>query len=306
MNKEIEISFDQWLKKRKETWRKIYPPRQVNSTTNNRACPEENEESAAVQHDFWTANGHETFDKWLLASKTKWTRSYSWHKERRNALQSECEKEVHFPIYSSTFESIQLSQFQSWLSVRKQQWRLERRKRQRHRVEVLRLDGDAILESSSSSCLANVESNHCVANSNEDIMYIDEILEDQERIEKEVANQQPMDISWVFDSQLGAPDDVIANIMEYLHVADHGKLLCLSFGTNYLFKQRSDMWRTLCPPHWILPRRPRKPWCGIYITKIREEEETSRKRSDDLLVKANVIIEKVCVNYISTSFLSCA
>jgi len=124
-------------------------------------------------------------------------------------------------------------------------------------------------------------------------MYFDEILEDEEdRLTKEEEPCQPMDISWLFDSQYGAPDDVIVNIMTYLLPSDHGNLLCLSYTSNALFKQRNDMWKTLCPRHWILPRRPRKSWCVMYITKIRAEEEASRKRSDDLLVKAAVIIDK--------------
>lgn len=87
-------------------------------------------------------------------------------------------------------------------------------------------------------------------------------------------------------------DDAILNIMGFLCPSDHGNLLCLSYTTNFLFKQRNVMWRSLCPTHWVLPRRPRKSWCVMYITKIRAEEEASRKRSDDLLLKLNVIIEK--------------
>ena len=123
-------------------------------------------------------------------------------------------------------------------------------------------------------------------------MYIDEMLEDQERLSKEIENRPPLDISWLFDSQLGAPDDVILVVMQFLCPCDHGNLLCLSRNSYALFKKRDLMWQTLCPRHWILPRRPRKPWCVMYITKIRAEEESSRKRSDDLLLKANSIMEK--------------
>jgi len=78
-----------------------------------------------VQHDFWLASGYQTFDQWLAASKTKWARTYSWHQERKNALQLDCEREVHLN------SNISQHQFENWLGVRKQQWRLERRKRQR-------------------------------------------------------------------------------------------------------------------------------------------------------------------------------
>lgn len=99
-------------------------------------------------------------------------------------------------------------------------------------------------------------------------------------------------LSWVFDSQYGAPDECIANIMTYLPPSDHGKLCCISWASNYLFKQRNRMWSLLCPAHWRLPRRPRKSLQKFYITGLREEAETRRKQSDDLLMKANRIIAK--------------
>eukprot|EP00578_Thalassiosira_sp_NH16_P000574 CAMPEP_0181134502 /NCGR_PEP_ID=MMETSP1071-20121207/32122_1 /TAXON_ID=35127 /ORGANISM="Thalassiosira sp., Strain NH16" /LENGTH=998 /DNA_ID=CAMNT_0023221025 /DNA_START=101 /DNA_END=3097 /DNA_ORIENTATION=+ len=294
LNDEIENSFPEWLRKRKEAWAKRRPVERIREILIDDAR-DITEEEITLQHDFWVGNGYESFDHWLSASKTKWTRSYSWHKEGRNALQLECERKVHFPnihMAASNIESVLLDQFENWLSVRKQQWRLDRRKRQRHRVEMTSDDNCAMIGDTACNVLVNNDPNICAANSKQD-MYIDEILEDQERLtHREAKIHEPMDLSWLFDSQLGAPDDTIFNIMTFLHAADHGKLLCLSFASNFLFKQRNDMWRTLCPAHWVLPRRPRKSWCAIYITKIREEEEASRKRSDDLLVKANVIIEK--------------
>mmetsp|Transcript_39160 Transcript_39160/g.81918 ORF Transcript_39160/g.81918 Transcript_39160/m.81918 type:complete len:1072 (+) Transcript_39160:146-3361(+) len=300
LNDEIEQSFHRWLRKRKATWKESRPRKQICHTAED-AITEEREESS-VQHTFWFANGHESFDQWLSASKSKWTRAYSWHKERRETLQSECEKEVHFPLDSTTtIESqAQLNQFENWLSARKQQWRLERRKRQRHRVEPPGVPTEdektcSATGASSFECDAD-DPNPCSRKSNNNqTMYFDEILEDEEERltnKEEKMSCQPMDITWVFDSQYGAPDDIIVNIMTYLLPSDHGNLLCLSFGTNFIFKQRSDMWKTLCPKHWVLPRRPRKSWCVMYITKIRAEEEASRKRSDDLLLKANIIIDK--------------
>ena len=236
-----------------------------------------------VRHDFWLANGHETFEQWLQTSKTNWARSYTWHKKRLEALQSECEKDVHLPTVAPT-----LHQFENWLGARKQQWRLERRKRQRQRVEMSIEEylADSVAED---CCPSDPTSSATTTN-----VYMDEIL-DRERDDLAAAKAEtihPMDISWVFDGGLGAPDDIIVNVMTYLRPSDHGNLLCLSYTSNFLFKQREDMWKTLCPKHWILPRRPRKSWCAMYITKIRAEEEATRKRSDDLLVKANTIIEK--------------
>ena len=249
-------SFDRWHSSSKAKWAKSY------------SWHKENDVDLTVLRDFWLANGYESFDDWYSTSKTKWAKSYSWHKERRDAFQSTCEKEVHHPLVACTH--ILLDEFENWLGVRKNQWRLERRKRQRQRV--------FLEESKTSSFAAND-------------MYIDEMLEDQERFNNFEEASEPMDIMWIFDSQRGAPDDVIANMMLYLRPSEHGALLCLSYTSNYLFKQRDDMWRTLFPSHWVVPRRPRQSWCSMYITKIRAEEEASRKRSDDLLVKAHVIID---------------
>ena len=248
-------SFDSWHSSSKAKWARSY------------SWHKENYVDLTVLHDFWLANGYESFDDWHSTSKTNWARSYTWHKERRNAFQSTCEKEVHLPLVTST--PILLDEFENWLGVRKNQWRLEKRKRQRMRV---------LLEESKTSSAND--------------MYIDEMLEDQERLSNFEEASEPMDIMWIFDSQRGAPDDVIANMMLYLRPSEHGALLCLSYTSNYFFKQRDDMWRTLFPSHWVVPRRPRQSWCSMYITKIRAEEEASRKRSDDLLVKAHLIIDK--------------
>ncbi|KAL7540307.1 hypothetical protein ACHAWF_006645 [Thalassiosira exigua] len=292
LSEEIEISFDSWLKKRKAIWRQTHPRKYIIYDSDVLATIGNNED---VQHDFWH-DRYESFDLWLLSSKRKWARTYSWHKAKRRAIQTECERKVNLPMISPASEShVMLGQFENWLGVRKQQWRLERRKRQRHRVEMCSL-------SRAENCgLGDVSSGGdnnagpiAIAKSHNDssVQYWDDILEDQEHSKEEETAIERMDISWVFDSQLGAPDDVIANVMSFLCPSDHGNLLCLSYTSNVLLKQRSVMWRTLCPKHWVLPRRPRKCWCGMYINKIREEEEASRKRSDDLLVKANGIMEK--------------
>lgn len=238
----------------------------------------------------------------------------------------EWEKRVHLPpLYSMMMDE----QFRDWLIVRKHQWRIARRKRQRKQhqqkqqqqqnavIDVATVSSssgggssaNSIVEGRSSSnssttATKSVEASLLLSTptvknttNNNDTMYIDEMLEIQEcnqiiEEKQQQQRQQPMDISWMFDSDLGAPDDVVLVIMKYLHPFEHGNLLCLSYTSNHLFKQRNNMWKTLCPKHWTLPRRPRKSWCVLYISKIRAEEEESRKRSDDLLVKANRIIEK--------------
>ncbi len=250
-------SFDYWHSSSKARWARSY------------SWHKEKDEDSTVRCDFWLASGYESFDDWHSNSKARWARSYSWHKERRCAFQSTCEKEVHLPSIASTCTL--LNEFDNWLGVRKNQWRLERRKRKRQRVSP---------ENSETYPVAPSD------------VYIDDLLEDLERLRNVEEASQPMDVMWIFDSQLGAPDDVVANLMSYLSPYEHGNLLCLSYTSNSLFKQRDDMWRYLFPSHWVVPRRPRQSWCSMYITKIRSEEEASRKRSDDVLVKAHAIIEK--------------
>ncbi len=304
LNDEIERDFNGWLKRRKETWRETWKEsiRKSASIVDN----EHDDEKSTVAHDFWLASGYDTFDQWLVASKMKWRRSYSWHVNRIHQLEEECEKMVHLP-YAPVLESVgDVEQFKDWLGVRKQQWRIERRKRQRRQQHqnavgdslpnpVSASTANGIVERSSNNATTVEATVSTVTTTNNDTMYIDEMLEKQEECDNnaaELAKQRPMDVSWIFNSQLGAPDDVLLVIMKFLQPFEHGNLLCLSYTSHTLFKQRETMWKSLCPKHWVLPRRPRKSWCVMYITKIRAEEEAFRKRSDDLLVKANVIIEK--------------
>jgi hypothetical protein len=82
----------------------------------------------STSHDFWLASGFELFDQWLLASKAAWRRNYSWHKNKKRKLQSETEKELHYPsllgpLTSWVAADVALHQFNDWLEVRKQQWR---------------------------------------------------------------------------------------------------------------------------------------------------------------------------------------
>lgn len=307
LNNEIEISFDTWLEKRKVAWRsnrkERHPPQPVVEI-----CNEREEETITVQHDFWLSSGYASFHEWLSASKAKWMRSYSWHQDRKRKLELECQKEVHFPMSPPSERATAaenqaiLTEFESWLDVRKKQWLISRRRRQRAMSDETKCDDE--FEGTNRTSESNIPTNpngtklapspryKNRTSLSSDAMYIDEMLEDQECIIEEQENRQPLDISWLFDAQLGAPDDTIVVIMEFLRPSDHGNLLCLNWQSNFTFKKRDILWKTLCPKHWILPRRPRKSWCVMYITKIREEEELSRKRSDDLLVKANVIIEK--------------
>ena len=132
--------------------------------------------------------------------------------------------------------------------------------------------------------------------SNLDARNIDALLAEEEREEYEfnqkLSSRGRFNILFIFDSSLGCPDEVVAKIFRYLPLRDHGKMLCINYATSEGIKKRSLMWHSLCPPHWILPKRPRKSWALVYITKLREEEEMTRKMSDEILVKASKIIFK--------------
>lgn len=219
VSKDVKRSFNDWLKVRKATWR---------STRRHIYIPEGNndialrDEPTSVPHDFWLSSGYESFDQWLSASKAKWRRSYSWHKDKKMKLQQTLtEKEVHFPSTTSYVpEHEQLDQFNDWLGVRKQQWRINRRKRQLERDHPTNNDTLSTTHTSfNGKGSSPVKSHHSFArlSSTNDTMIIDEILEDQQRQEKEQAiDHAPLDITWIFDSDMGAPDDVVFLLMRFL------------------------------------------------------------------------------------------
>jgi hypothetical protein len=306
-------TFGAWHEAAKSRWAKSYTWNKDKIDVEDG----EGESDAVVVHDFWLVhnNHYDSFHSWHATSKAKWARSYSWHKTRRDDFQLKCKKEVHFPTvvtsattsaHTTTSNNNTLVKFENWLGVRKNQWRLERRKRRRLLRAVDAAPHTTITTIGSCTISVNVNNNSKMQPTTSfvghvnDMMYIDDMIQDQEQhasLDSRTSSNscrchQPIDILWIFDSQLGAPDDVIANLMTYLNPCDHGSLLCLSSTTNTLFKQRNDMWRALFPLHWIVPRRPRQSWCTMYITRIRAEEVISRKRSDTVLLRANVIIDK--------------
>ena len=257
--KEATTSFGDWLKIRKDVWR-----------GRRNICPKfddtgKNDEEPSISHEFWLSSGYQSFDTWLLSSKSSWRRSYSWHKNKKRKMRSETEKEVHFPstamICDATIDTM-MYQFNDWLGARKQQWKIARRKRQLERVESLGNDSTMAQEASPFKCSVSLERSYSrLSSTNNDTIIIDELLEDQQRRQRErEIDHAPLDISWIFDLDMGAPDDVIVLLMRFLNPSDHGNLLCLSWTSNFSFKKRDAVWQSLCPKRWILPRRPRKSW----------------------------------------------
>ena len=287
---QCERNFHQWLRERKESWRQSRNHVPLEPMPNERSLGmidvEEDDLPSTLEPDFWLSSGFDSFEDWLDSSKTKWRRNYSWHRRRLTALQEKVEADVSLP----TGNCMLINQVEKWLASRKLGWRLTRRKRQLLQLEQYLKSGED--ENDASSSLIRSSSVASSVTRHLETAYIDEILESQQERSKDTGPRQPLDISWMFEAARGCPDDVVVNILQYLLPRDHGNLLCLSFTSNDCFKRRESVWRDLCPPHWILPRRPRRSWASVYITKIRAEEDAARKKNDDILVKASAIIGK--------------
>jgi hypothetical protein len=291
-------------------------------------------ESHASNADFWTHQGFSSFDEWLRNRSIQWHRSYSWNKRKRQKIEKECfEKVVFLPSTiaggssssnhaNPATSSCSTGEFHEWLKARRVQWRMFRRRRKRQRLS---LEGphpapegdtghcghdDAPVFGSSESprCVADLTNNEESTNarnkrklqflSEEDqqMAFIDEILEEKEKEKKELlrkrADRPPIDIARFFDATKGIPDDVVAHCFAYLDAREHGKLLAIDKAVSKSLKDRHGVWQMMCPSHWILPRRPRKPWHELYLTRLRKERERHQKRWDDLLVKCSSALFK--------------
>ena len=295
-------SFPKWLNHRKAKWKK------------NRSIIYFEESFKCSQHlsEFWLDQGFSTFEDWLSDVQINWRRSYSWQRKKRKQIEMDIFGEVHFP-FDCESENAE-SEMIRWLVVRKRQWLVARRKRQRRFLVQGQLDERTYIKkqgigkdnvhnmvddmslfapTSPRSVLFKRQSN--MLSSDPEIQHIDALLDEEERREEELKKRlsevPPFDLTFIFDPAL-CPDDIIALIFRYLPCSEHGKMMCISSKSSNLIKKRSDMWHSLCPDHWILPKRPRKSWAQLYIGKLREEEEAIRKMSDDILVRASNIIAK--------------
>lgn len=315
-------SFQVWLAQRKTAWRKQWNVHAIES--DDTWSDDDDEARCTVSSDFWTHQSYPSFQHWLAGSASKWRQFYSWNRVKRETIEKEFEEVVHFPSNPIGREDVPLEEMRKWLRVRKQQWRFLRRKRQRRLEEQdassaspmknesdqevsdessggAQNDGqqaeqvyhapDELIERRPHELQSSPRSVFCRKTSGE-MTIIDAVLEEQERRQRalDAKEKPPIDISFLFDARLGAPDDVVAHCLTFLHRSEHGKVLCLSQTTSTLMKERDEVWRQLCPNHWVLPRRPRKQWHEIYITKIREDEASSRKWSDDFINQANNIL----------------
>ena len=276
--------FQQWLADRKQQWRKTYRQHAFEHET---CCDSDVNVDQRVATDFWSPQGFSSFQQWLAESTTRWKASYSWNRKKRKRIEQDCEVVVHL-----TEET-----FLQWLRVRKNQWRVLRRTRQRKRQE---LEAAEILTSVATckpdtTCALNsptsvVHSHY--GKQRDDFLAIDAFLEDRERQQRAAKSRPPFDLCLLLDPSNGAPDDIVVHFLEFLETPEQNALLCSTKVIRQRLIERAQVWRSLCPRRWKLPRRPRKPWYDLYFTNLRTEKEQAKKRFDDLLSRASQILFK--------------
>jgi hypothetical protein len=306
--------YASWLQQRKAMWRQSYRiyeikeswieeepelPKSTRCKPDGKSTGYNDRESCNVALDFWTRQGFENFHSWLHARKTAWKHDkYSWHRRKRQRLEQDREEIVHLGP----------DPFQTWLRVRKNQWRIARRKRQRERLRQQQMQFQSYFPCSRSTACKSDNNDRLVMDDDDDgnstnntakyaqplqdILVIDEILEEQEREREEREKKQPLDLHALLDINQGCPDDVVSQVFGFLDPLEHGKMLAIDRNTRKALMQRERLWQLLCPSRWKLPRRPRKPWHELYRVHLRIETEQKRKLWDDLLSRASNVLEK--------------
>jgi Ankyrin repeats (many copies) len=252
-----------------------------------------------VRVDYWTHQGYPTWDNWLSFSKHRWRSRYSWRHKERRTLKQVCTMQV----------SLHTNDFDVWLNARRSQWRLQRRQRlrqnlsddQQHHADV-ELD-QVGRRSATTEGLDDFESPRTnlplcgqPLPSNAELELLDELLQEQEnesRRQMEARrSRKPLDLLLIFDSALGCPDDVVVHLLQYFPSTEYGRLLALNRKLRAALSSRDGVWKRLCPSHWTLPRRPRKPWHVLFLSRLREDTLAKTKRCDDLLLSAVSILFK--------------
>ncbi len=288
-------NFAAWLTEKKTIWRQKYTVHQVDDDEYLEG--ERVHQHYTVARDFWTLQNFSSFDEWMNASLKKWELTYSWKKKKTQRIQKECETIVHV--------SHRPREFQHWLRIRRNQWRLKRRKKLRERLELLTVGTNEStplrIETVPASRKGEIEEDMRSRKRRKlqtlaltELAAIDVILEqeEQERKRRESKKRRLLDILFLFDASLGAPDDVVVHCLSFLGRDEYTKLLCINKTYATALKAREEVWKQLCPSHWILPRRPRKPWHELYFHRLRIEQRDSQKQWDDLLAQCSVVLLK--------------
>ncbi|CAJ1944307.1 unnamed protein product [Cylindrotheca closterium] len=303
--------FQSWLRNRKDSWRtkyKVYKVANKRWDNGEEDCDDDDpfdRNTSSVALDFWTPQGFASFEAWLLKRKEGWRTNYKVYRNKKRKIHKECEEVVHLS-----------DDFDRWLQVRKNQWKVHRRKRQRLRQIRQKAKASplekAAAASASATPIVTPEKVDLPGEDGDDeikvaakrprrlftappadidMACIDDILAEEEARKKKLAERPPIDLSFLFDCNK-SPDDVVIHILGFLDRKEHGKLLCINREYSDQLKARDELWRRLCPSHWILPRRPRKAWHEIYINRLRREQFDHQKRWDDLLLKCYGTITK--------------
>ena len=300
LTNECQQDFGEWLANRKQKWRSGYKLYPIEVEWAEAEEERDRRSESAVAVDFWSQSGFASFQQWLRASTLKWKQSYRWNRKKRRRLEQDWDEVVQLEDDCRNWDE--------WLRVRKNQWRVMRRKRQLERLEEQR----TCLSKEEDSCRIGEKGSPLAAKSlvassptqmspgstgvssldrsvtQPELILIDALLEEQERGRFCRKARAPIDLMALFAGERHCPDDVVAHCLSFLHPTEHGKLLCISSKSRKVLMKREPMWRQLCPTHWKLPRRPRKPWHEIYLRCLEKETVASRKRWDDLLANASI------------------
>eukprot|EP00529_Nitzschia_sp_RCC80_P006011 CAMPEP_0113462902 /NCGR_PEP_ID=MMETSP0014_2-20120614/12354_1 /TAXON_ID=2857 /ORGANISM="Nitzschia sp." /LENGTH=1013 /DNA_ID=CAMNT_0000354825 /DNA_START=466 /DNA_END=3504 /DNA_ORIENTATION=+ /assembly_acc=CAM_ASM_000159 len=295
-------NLSDWMLRRKRTWRMRYsvqrqpanPSAGTNLDLDYYQDPER--DLSTIARDFWTQQGFHSFEEWLETRVLSWRRSYSWNKRKKRRIQQECEAVIHLPCHPTVCE------IQTWLKIRRNQWRIQTRKRQRLSSAVdCHTETDEVKtetlhpaeDSSSESNEVEGKTTHLWSSDQpREIAFIDEILEEADEERRKRVKRDPFDLKKFFDSTFGMPDDAIFVFLSFLPSKEHGKVLAIDRGTSKCLKERTEVWKQLCPSRWKLPRRPRKPYHILYLSNLRKEHELHQKRWDDLLIKIAGVLER--------------
>jgi hypothetical protein len=271
-----------WIRERKRKWQATYKPHVLLPDTYlveaTRCQPFD-----SVVVDFWSSQGFSSFDSWLAARKITWARQYSWYQRKRRKLDVTRSVSIH-------------CNFETWLSVRKDQWRINRYRVKRHQQELHSAGAadDWNREQCEGSPASTVVHDLNYSSAKPKLLFIEDILQEEERKRKAHDERPPLDIMVFFDVKYGMPDDVITHFVEFIQPLERVRLLCISKSSRTALTDRKNVWQMLCQKraHWKLPRRPRRPWHELYLHHLRVETELARKKLDELLSNASVILIK--------------
>jgi hypothetical protein len=155
-------NMSEWIQQRKQQWCQKYnvyniavDPKQLKPITKRRRIETIQDISSmemsdrTIPIDFWSHQGYDSYQHWLRVRKVKWHKQYSWNQQKRHLLEQDLlyntthtNKIELLPITYNTNDSctgqlnttttaIPNTIWDEWIRIRKNQWKVLRRKRQR-------------------------------------------------------------------------------------------------------------------------------------------------------------------------------